>query len=198
MVEQLDLDYFKVHRCGREEQHNFKRCVYFHNELDRRRDPRKWDYGSELCPAVRQGELCAYGDRCDYAHTKVEQAYHPSKYRNKFCINYPANVEACPYSSYCSYAHHEDEIRVELIHNYKRDVDFYVFFFKTYFCPYSKCQDRSRCVYAHNWQDFRRSPNKYGYVAEACPNWDPKAKISNYEAGCPNGLHCQYCHGTVR
>lgn len=189
------MDYFKVHRCPIEKQHNFKRCIYFHNELDRRRDPTKYFYGSEFCGPKRATDFCELGDACRFAHTKVEQAYHQDKYRNKFCNHYPDALSNCPYGKYCSYAHSEEEIRADMLENYKKDADFFLFQFKTRFCPYSKCEDRSKCIYAHNWQDFRRDPSKYLYRSESCPYWDPKKKVSSYDTACPKGIQCTYCHG---
>ena len=47
------------------------------------------------------------------------------------------------------------------------------------------------CVYAHNWQDYRRKPNKVNYDPTACPNWDPNAYIINYKDGCPMEENCK-------
>lgn len=197
MVENLDLNFFKVHACSVESHHNFKRCIYYHNELDRRRDPTKYSYQAVFCQQMKDTNFCMRGDKCGLAHTKVEQAYHTQKYRNKFCTHYPNNLHQCPYGRYCSYAHSEDEIKVQMMHNYKRDADFYLFHYKTHFCPYSHCEDRSKCIYAHNWQDFRRDPSKYFYRAEPCRVWDPKQKVSNYETACPMNIDCEYCHGMI-
>jgi len=197
VVEKLDLNTFKVFPCHLEGQHNFKRCIYYHTELDRRRNPTKFYYEADFCENMKNADFCSLGDSCSYSHTKVEQAYHANKYRNKFCTHYPDGLASCPYSKYCSYAHSEDEIQVTMLHNYKKDTDFYLFHFKTQFCPYSKCEDKSKCIYAHNWQDFRRDPSKYNYRAEACPYWDPKKKVSNYETACHNNTSCGYCHGRL-
>jgi hypothetical protein len=61
---------------------------------------------------------------------------------------------------FCSYAHSEDELQVDLIHNMLKDIDFYMFHFKTVWCPFTmdKDHDPKKCVYAHNLQDFRRKP----------------------------------------
>lgn len=51
-----------------------------------------------------------------------------------------------------------------LIHNYAEDDDFYMFYYKTEFCPFNLTEhDKSKCVYAHNWQDYRRKPDIYPY-----------------------------------
>lgn len=61
---------------------------------------------------------------------------------------------------FCSFAHHEFDIKAELIHNLEFDQDFYLFYYKTIWCPFNYINhDRAICVYAHNWQDFRRKPS---------------------------------------
>lgn len=71
-----------------------------------------------------------------------------------------------------------------------------MFHYKTSFCPINHIDhDRSLCVYAHNWQDYRRKPNKHYIEPEVCPDWDNTKIVLNYEEGCPRGLDCQFCHG---
>ena len=39
-----------------------------------------------------------------------------------------------------------------------------MFFYKTEFCPFNLTEhDMSKCVYAHNLQDYRRKPDHYSY-----------------------------------
>mgnify|MGYP006969956972 CR=1 FL=1 len=53
---------------------------------------------------------------------------------------------------YCSFAHNEGDIMIELIHNLEYDNDFYIFYYKTVWCPFNYINhDRANCVYAHNW-----------------------------------------------
>ena len=94
----------------------------------------------------------------------TQQLYRADAYKTKFCSHYPNNVETCDYKEYCSFAHSEDEILIELIHNLVFDDDFYIFSYKTVFCPFNLTEhDKALCVYAHNWQDFRRKPAYYSY-----------------------------------
>ena len=52
----------------------------------------------------------------------------------------------------CAFAHHERELTINLIENMEKDTDFYIFHFKTVWCPFSdKDHLRDYCVYAHNW-----------------------------------------------
>ena len=78
----------------------------------------------------------------------------------------------------------------------ERDEDFYVFHFKTVWCPYNEDKHaRDACVYAHNWQDFRRKPFFFSYTKEQCQNWESKNFIVAYSDGCKDEHRCRYSHG---
>lgn len=86
------------------------------------------------------------------SHNRVEQLYRPDKYKTKFCSYYPNNIEKCEYGAYCSFAHSESDIVIDLIHNYEYDLEFYLFHYKTVWCPFNLAKhEKSLCVYAHNW-----------------------------------------------
>lgn len=83
-----------------------------------------------------------------------------------------------------------------LIHTMKKDADFYMFHFKTVFCPFNQFEhDRSQCEYCHNWQDFRRKPKQENYEMRECPDWKGDKFLTNYQEGCPRGKECGMCHG---
>lgn len=193
--EALDLNSFKVKPCNKEEQHNHRTCQFYHTELDKRRSPLVVNYEAHFCPQMANLGFCQLDGACTECHSPAEMAYHPTKYRQKFCAFFPDKLESCVYGKYCSYAHGEEEIQTTLLHNYKRDVDFYLYHFKTIFCPYSTPHDRSKCTYAHNWQDFRRDPSKWSYNTRACPDWDRDKTIDQYENSCPRAYLCPFCHG---
>lgn len=71
------------------------------------------------------------------SHNKVEELYCPDKYKTKFCTCYPNNCHNCEYGNYCSFAHTENDIKIDLIENYVYDEDFYVFYYKTVWCPFN-------------------------------------------------------------
>jgi hypothetical protein len=65
---------------------------------------------------------------CPNSHNKIEQLYHPSRYKSKFCEKHeisrknaidPNNESTfkslCPYGKFCSFAHDEFEVSFELI-----------------------------------------------------------------------------------
>ena len=172
----LDLYTFKINPCTQDPQnHNLKRCPFYHDFNKDRRRP-LGTYQSEMCPhaqgrnntsgqARKHGAMthnsdnegsqnCPHGDNCDKAHNRVEEFYHPDKYKAKFCSSYldPIKNAECDYQEFCSFAHNQAELSVELIENYEVDMDFYMFHFKTVWCPYREDDhDRKVCVYAHNW-----------------------------------------------
>ena len=133
-------------------------CFYFHSEVDRRRVAPL--FAAELCKAKAQ-KLCTQGDACNFSHSNVERLYHVEKYKTKFCSS---QTDKCPYGQFCSFAHSELDIKTRLIHNYARDQNFYMYYFKTEWCPFQNNQhNKAKCVYAHNWQDFRRKPHFFDY-----------------------------------
>ena len=195
IIEHLDLNNFKIKPCPLNSQHNHKHCPFYHNAKDRKR--LGYFYCAELCDfAEKEGVTCPNGDMCPKSHNRVEQLYRQEKYKTKFCTFYPGNLEKCDYGLFCSFAHHENDIIIELIHNYEYDDDFYMFHFKTVWCPFNLTQhDKALCVYAHNWQDYRRKPNIYSYDPAPCSNWKSTDFILNYEDGCPYKEKCPKCHG---
>jgi hypothetical protein len=195
IAEHLDLCSFKTKPCQLNTQHNHKHCPYYHNAKDKKR--LGFFYSTDLCEyAEKDPSSCMHGDSCPRAHNRVEQLYRPEKYKTKFCTFYPANLEKCDYGSFCSFAHSECDIVIELIHNYEYDDDFYIFHFKTIWCPFNLTQhDKALCVYAHNWQDYRRKPNLHNYDPIPCPNWKSTDFILNYEDGCVFREKCTKCHG---
>ena len=187
----LDLESFKTQPCVNTYQHNFKTCTFYHNFKDRRRTG--GFYSSDLC---KTPEECPLGDNCLFSHNYIEQMYQREKYKTKFCGYYPNNLKSCEYGVYCSFAHSENEIIIDLIHNYEFDEDFYMFHYKTIWCPYNlSLHDKALCVYAHNWQDFRRKPHLFEYEEKGCSLWKYNEVLLNYDQGCPNGLNCKFTHG---
>lgn len=149
---------FKVYLCNIGTSHNHKQCVNYHNAKDKKR-PHS-NYYSVMCPLIKKGEKCPDGEACPYAHSFVEEHYHPSEYKRKFCSHFPNSVDECAYGDFCSYAHSEMEIITPLIHNYAEDDDFYMFHYKTEKCPFNLTKhEPALCVYWHNLQDYRRKPH---------------------------------------
>ena len=122
--------------------------------------------------------------------------YHPDNYKSQFCEYYPYYVDRCSFGDMCPFAHTLGEISIDLLHLMEpKDPDFYCFYFKTVWCPFLYEHEKDKCVYAHNWYDFRRRIQFLTYSEETCPNWTNKQTLLNYEDGCPNGKHCSMSHG---
>jgi len=150
----LDLTVFKTNKCKEPlTNHNLKRCPDYHDKTkDRRR--KLGHYKSELCAFIAKKKSCPQGENCTYCHNRVEEFYHPDKYKAKFCSCFTKQNSICEYGEYCSFAHSEAEISVDLIEKFEKDTDFYMFHYKTVWCPYTEgdeSHERSTCVYAHNW-----------------------------------------------
>eukprot|EP00826_Nyctotherus_ovalis_P059443 TRINITY_DN8266_c0_g2_i3.p1 TRINITY_DN8266_c0_g2~~TRINITY_DN8266_c0_g2_i3.p1 ORF type:complete len:344 (+),score=46.65 TRINITY_DN8266_c0_g2_i3:231-1262(+) len=114
----LDIHTFKSKPCPCLEPHSQKQCIYFHTASDRRRVPVFYSY--ERCGLSKHSH-CPLEDACPKSHNAVEQLYHPEKYKKKMCHEYPNKVGECDYGEFCSFAHAESELKIELIHEYEMD-----------------------------------------------------------------------------
>ncbi|CAD8202599.1 unnamed protein product [Paramecium pentaurelia] len=185
----IDSAQFKTQPCTQQHPSTHKKfCPYYHDESDRRRDPHQFKYKCQICP---QFEQCPNGDLCVFSHNKVEQVYHPNRYKSKYCVQ----NKDCEYGIYCSFAHNEYELRLPLkLEQLVQDKKFWMFHYKTIWCPYIVGHDRASCVYAHNAQDFRRDPQLL--QPKECPNWNKTDQISRYDqGGCSDQENCSNCHG---
>ncbi|CAK57528.1 unnamed protein product (macronuclear) [Paramecium tetraurelia] len=185
----IDPHQFKTQKCQIQHQINQKKfCPFFHDETDRRRDLKSHSYKCQLCP---QADNCPQGDECQFAHNKVEQVYHPNRYKTKYCTH----IKDCDYGVYCSFAHNDQELIIPIkLDGMVQDKNFWMYQYKTVWCPLTTNHDRASCVYAHNAQDFRRDPKKL--QPKECPHWNKTNQILNYDkGGCPDQEECQYCHG---
>lgn len=126
--------------------------------------------------------------------------YHPKVYKHRFCASYP-HVASCRRSDQCAFAHTRDEIRTPLLAHEEEDQlqthltnDFFMYKFKTLWCPVGVQHDWQTCVYAHNYQDARRHPG-INYGPRPCPYWKRKETNLEYSQRCPLGVCCPYSHG---
>jgi len=134
------------------------------------------------------------------APMQMGQQHTPLRQKRRFCTSFP-NVMVCRRGSTCAFAHSRDEIRAPLLSieeenqdpEYMTD-DFFMYKYKTLWCPIGVQHEWHTCVYAHNYQDARR-PVSIGYGARLCPYWSKKDTGAEYSQRCPLGLRCPYSHG---
>lgn len=93
--------------------------------------------------------------------------YHPLSYKKRYCKKYLGLSKKCEFGEYCSLAHSESELTAKPIHNYEFDQDFFIFHYKTVFCPFFDCVSKD-CIYAHGWREYRRKPHLYNYEPSQC------------------------------
>eukprot|EP00425_Heterocapsa_triquetra_P000654 CAMPEP_0195060358 /NCGR_PEP_ID=MMETSP0448-20130528/7633_1 /TAXON_ID=66468 /ORGANISM="Heterocapsa triquestra, Strain CCMP 448" /LENGTH=395 /DNA_ID=CAMNT_0040090757 /DNA_START=102 /DNA_END=1289 /DNA_ORIENTATION=- len=123
-----------------------------------------------------------------------------SRQKRRFCTSYP-DVGLCRRGATCAFAHSREEINAPLleIEEEKQEPsaltdEFFMYKYKTRWCPVGVQHEWHTCVYAHNYQDARR-PVSIGYGARLCPYWSKKDTGAEYSQRCPLGLRCPYSHG---
>ena len=189
---ELDLDKFKTEKCTIQAKHNPKHWKYYHSLKDRRRAG--VTYSTDLC-RFAETDKCIKGDKCPLSHSNVERLYHINKYKTKFWDTFGHDTFKCEYGEFCSFAHVLSEIKVDLIHKLHKDANFYMYYFKTEWCPFRKDHHKADCVYAHNWQDFRRKPQLFNYHNTKCENWKSARYITKYSEGWRDMENCMQSHG---
>jgi hypothetical protein len=127
-------------------------------------------------------------------------AQHAARPKRRFCTSYP-EVQHCRRGSSCAFAHSRQEICAPLLQESEEMQDksfmtdeFFMYKYKTMWCPIGVQHEWHTCVYAHNYQDARR-PVSTGYGARLCPYWSKKDTGAEYSQRCPLGLRCPYSHG---
>lgn len=185
----LRLDKYKSELCPAPSgECESKVCTFYHAEKDYRRPLQDFRYMKEHCPRGCAHPVTAH------PRNVVEQKYHTQNYKRKYCRDFLLGG-ACLYQECCSAAHSDLELLIRPLHLYPIDRDFLFFRFKTEICPFSWSNHNAfTCVYAHNWQDFKR-PFFPALRPERCEFWKVNKRIGEYAEGCPRGLACEFCHG---
>ncbi|CDW90057.1 zinc finger ccch type domain containing protein [Stylonychia lemnae] len=171
---------------------NFLTQLYLKSILKKDQRRPLGSYQSEMCSYAASGKECPNGESCQKSHNRVEEFYHPDKYKAKFCSSYIDDSGECEYGEYCSFAHSQAEISVELIDSFDKDSDFYMFHFKTVWCPYNEtnhqrdlcvdgCSNEYNCLQSHGWKEQEYHPENY--KLNPCKHGDQCNKI-----------HCSYYH----
>jgi len=123
-----------------------------------------------------------------------------TRHKQRFCASFP-DVSQCRRGAICAFAHSREEARTPLLSLEQEQQApealterFFMYQFKTLWCPIGVQHDWQTCVYAHNYQDARRSVS-IGYGPRPCPYWAKKDPNAEYAQRCPLGLRCPYSHG---
>lgn len=172
----LDLLTFKVNPCKGNTNHLPKQCFYYHDYKKDRRRPHHL-YIGDICPYISNNKECPSQENCAYAHNRVEEFYHPSKYKTKFCSTFPNHITSCEYNTYCCFAHSYEDITIDLLHIMPLDIDFYTFHFKTICVHSTKPIIKEICAYIHNLQCCRRNPNEYPYSKDQYEHWNSNKSL---------------------
>lgn len=138
---------------------------------------------------------------CDQVSATGGNWLYPQQvYKLRFCASYP-NVSSCRRGDSCAFAHSREDIRLPLLEEDEEEQqptaltnDFFMYRFKTLWCPVGVQHDWQTCVYAHNYQDARRHP-RVGYGPRPCPYWKRQETSLEYSQRCPLGVRCPFSHG---
>lgn len=102
---------FKTIRCNSTVQHDRKLCQYWHNALDRRRNPFEFEYSPIECSMQTATERCPNGVSCGKCHNTLEKMYHPEVFKLTLCMKEERQEGSCDRGSYCAFAHGVDDLR---------------------------------------------------------------------------------------
>mmetsp|Transcript_68095 Transcript_68095/g.191958 ORF Transcript_68095/g.191958 Transcript_68095/m.191958 type:complete len:336 (-) Transcript_68095:118-1125(-) len=125
---------------------------------------------------------------------------HAGRPKRRFCTTFP-DVSLCRRGQACAFAHSREEVCAPLLEPEEEQQEphaltdaFFMYKYKTRWCPVGVQHEWHTCVYAHNYQDARR-PVGIGYGAKLCPYWSKRDTGAEYCQRCPLGLRCPYSHG---
>ena len=186
----MDISTYKTLPCKNLKIHKKRECPNYHSESEKRRNPKEFFYNKIICNNYQN----CNNKNCQFSHSIIEQLYHPENYKKKFCKSYFLG-NPCNFGVNCALAHSENELEIRILHHLEINDYFLLYLFKSEFCPFNKfCPDKFKCVYAHNWQDFKR-PYDDKILPIPCKNWNKNSKLAFYIDGCENGFKCTLCHG---
>lgn len=176
---------FKTRRCNGKGCRGQEICCFAHEE----EELRSW------APETYSYWLLVYGGAGE-----VEDPQRTLRRKVRFCASFP-NVGQCRRGASCEFAHSREEAQTELLSEAQEEQvpevlteDFFMYQYKTLWCPIGVQHDWQNCVYAHNYQDARRKLS-IGYGPQPCPHWAKKDPSLDYEQRCPQGFWCPYAHG---
>lgn len=104
---------YKVHKCRDKSTHDIGKCMYWHTDKDRRRNPFDILYSSTECPVelADDAERCHEGDACMKCHNKLEKMFHTEVYKLVMCQMGPK----CTRGVFCAFAHSQEDSRKAVV-----------------------------------------------------------------------------------
>ena len=96
--------------CSLKNHHDKALCNYFHDNKDKRRDPKIINYSSEKCPlGYEKSYKCKFSDECLKAHNEIEVIYHKEVYKTRKCKD-----KTCKMGEKCSFDHSKEDPKEDL------------------------------------------------------------------------------------
>lgn len=207
---------YKTRRCNGRGCRGEAICCFAHSEAELRvLAPQRYSYWMLVSGQTVHASACskdwsstpAVGSSSGSADTSrrlgsfCRTAQPPSmRHKQRFCASFP-DVSQCRRGAACAFAHSREEARTPLLSVEQEQQEpvalteeFFMYQFKTLWCPIGVQHDWQTCVYAHNYQDARRQVS-IGYGPRPCPYWAKKDVVAEYSQRCPLGLRCPFSHG---
>lgn len=204
---------YKTRRCNGRGCRGEAICCFAHSEAELRVwAPERYSYWT-LVSGRPQGPLTSVGS-ADWPTTLAASSgsddwrrplfgrtqLPTTRHKQRFCASFP-DVSQCRRGAACAFAHSREEARTPLLTLEQEQQapsalteEFFMYKFKTLWCPIGVQHDWQTCVYAHNYQDARRQVS-IGYGPRPCPYWAKKDPSAEYSQRCPLGLRCPFSHG---
>lgn len=203
---------YKTRRCNGRGCRGEAICCFAHSEAELRVwAPERYSYWT-LVSGRPQGPLASASSTDwpsmaggsgtdDWRRPLFARAQLPAtRHKQRFCASFP-DVSQCRRGAACAFAHSREEARTPLLSLEQEQQapsalteEFFMYKFKTLWCPIGVQHDWQTCVYAHNYQDARRQVS-IGYGPRPCPYWAKKDPSAEYSQRCPLGLRCPFSHG---
>ncbi|KAB7503579.1 Zinc finger CCCH domain-containing protein 33 [Armadillidium nasatum] len=100
----LSCESYKTIECEKPECDEAS-CIFYHSEMDRRRNPYTVPYGSMACKFISNVGACKIGDKCQFAHNDYECMFHPFEIYFKLCKSRKTRKQCFSTNPLCPHAH---------------------------------------------------------------------------------------------
>jgi hypothetical protein len=185
-----NFEIITTYKILEDEEYANEDAIRLVNNNERRRLPYqiqddKWNYIPKLCENKWN---CRFGLNCHFAHSRLEQIYHPSNFKVKKCENdIIADDDYCLKSgANCTFYHNDYEKRTSGLQKRVFDLSTY----KIYKCNKVGCDEN--CINYHDITERRRDPILFSYSEVPCINVRPGTDF--LPRNCENGDYCNLAH----